>query len=61
MGRDCQRKISELKLTPSCLKVRVPVWDYRRGKNLLNEPWATLSLPILSGGLNVRELSVLWC
>ena len=61
MGRDYQMKTSELKLTPSCLKVRVPVWGYRKRKNLLNGPWATLSLPILSKGLNARELSVLWC
>ena len=28
MGRDYQTKTFELKLTPSCLKVRVPVWNY---------------------------------
>ena len=31
MGRDYQMKISGLKLTPSCLRVRVPVWDYLEG------------------------------
>ena len=63
MGRDYQMKISGLKLTPSCLRVRVPVWDYLEG-------WVSLLQDVAKGTLDHstpphpphgRVLSTLWC
>lgn len=65
MGRDYQMKISGLKLTPSCLRVRVPVWDYL-------ESWVSLLQDVAKGTLDPPNpspshslwenlLSTLWC
>ena len=72
MGKDCQMKISELKLTPSCLRVRVPVWDYR-GDHVVDHVvpplqelgvWTLNYVPCLSIlplVFSVKVLSTLWC
>ena len=64
MGRDYQMRTSEPRLIPSCLRVRVPVWDHRGGgshhpRDLAGGSLATPScsiLPTLPEGLNIRVL-----